>query len=148
MSGSNLFLIIFTGVWCLVGVIFLGVGFGLYRGAKRRNERLRARAEGTITEVVRRTHHASDGGSVSWYPIVAFEVDGRTISLESEDGGGRKRFYEGQRVGVLYDPDDPTCFRLEGRDALALVGKIFLGVGALCVAIGIDAVLVVRFLAR
>ena len=148
MSGSDLFLIIFTGVWCLVGVIFLGVGFGLYRGAKRREERLRARAEGTITEVTRRTRHTSDGRSVSWHPIVAFDVDGRTISLESSDGSGRKRYYEGQRVGVLYDPDDPTCFRLEGRDTLALLGKIFLGVGALCVAIGLDAVLVVKCLVR
>ena len=38
--------------------------------------------------------------------------------------------------------------RLEGRDTLALLGKIFLGVGALCVAIGLDAVLVVKCLVR
>lgn len=148
MSGETLFLIIFTGVWCLVGVIFLGVGLGLYRGAKRREERLRARTDGVIVEVARHVRGSSDSRSVSWHPIVEFEVDGHTVSLESEGGDWRKRFYEGQHVGVLYDPDDPSCFRLEGRDIQAFVGKIFLGVGALCVAIGVDAVLIVKFLIR
>ena len=69
--------------------------------------------------------------------VVEFEADGRRISLESDEGGGRKRFYEGQRVGVLYDPDDPTCFRLEGRSTTRLVGNIFLTVGLGCFAIGV-----------
>ncbi len=137
VADSRLFVLIFTGVWCLVGVVFLCVGVGLRRSFLKKEERLRARAPGTITEVVRRVHHGSDGDSVSWYPIVEFEAEGRTISLECGDGGGRKTFREGQCVDVLYDPDDPSCFRLEGRSTTRLVGNIFLAVGLGCVAIGV-----------
>ena len=144
MPDRGLFTLIFTGVWCLVGVIFLAVGFGLRRSFLRREERLRARATGTVTEVVRRVDHSSDGGSASWYPIVSFEADGRAISLESDAGGGRKRFYEGQSVEVLYDPDDPSRFMLEGHDPTRLVGRVFLGVGLGCVAIGLVAALLVN----
>ena len=144
MTDSGLFTLIFTGVWCLVGLVFIAVGIGLRRSFARREERLRTRATGTITEVVRRVSHGSDGESVSWYPIVDFEADGRRISLESDEGGGRKRFYEGQAVEVLYDPDDPACFRLEGRSATLLLGNIFLAIGLGCVAIGIAAALIVN----
>lgn len=137
MANSGMFTLIFTGTWCLLGVIFLAVGFGMRRSALRKAERLRARATGTVTEVVRRYSHTSDGDSPAWYPIVEFEVDGRKISLESSDGGGRKRFYEGQSVQVLYDPDDPSAFQLEGYDNVGLVGKVFFWVGLACIAIGL-----------
>ena len=148
MFDRGLFTLIFTGVWCLVGVIFLAVSFGLHRSCLRREERLRARATGTIAEVVRRVSHSSDGASASWYPIVEFEADGHTVSLESSDGGGRKRFYAGQSVEVLYDPDDPSCFCIEGFDTLRLVSHVFLGVGLGCVAIGLVVALIVNTVSR
>lgn len=144
MADGALFTLIFTGVWCLVGLVFIGVGIGLRRSFYRREERLRARAPGTVTEVVRRVSHSRDGGSVSWYPIVDFEAEGQRISLEWDEGGGRKRFYEGQAVEVLYDPDDPSCFRLEGHGATRLLGNVFLAVGLGCVAIGVVAALIVN----
>ncbi len=144
MTDRGLFTLIFTGIWCLVGVIFLCVGCGLRRSFLRREERLRARTTGRVAEVVRRESRSSDGASIAWYPIIEFEVDGHTISLESGDGGGRKRFYEGQSVEVLYDPDDPSCFRLEGVDTTNLVGKIFIAIGLASVAIGVIAALIVN----
>ena len=132
MTDTGLFTLIFTGVWCLVGAIFLAVGFGLRAAFRRREERMRARATGTVTEVVRR----ASNDSATFYPIVEFEADGRRISLESSDGGGRKRFYEGQSVEVLYDPDDPSQFMLDGFSTQALVGKIFLIIGLVSVAVG------------
>ena len=135
MSHNTEFILLFTGIWCLVGGIFLAVGIGLRRSFDRREERLRARATGTVEEVVRRASR----DSASFYPIVAFEYEGRTISLESDAGGGRKKYYPGQRVEVLYDPDDPTCFRLENDGGTRLIGNIFLAVGLGCAAIGVVA---------
>ena len=139
MTDTRLFTLLFTGTWCLVGAIFLCVGIGLRRSFARREERLRARAEGVVAEIVRRERRDSDGRGVSWYPIVEFEADVRKISLECGDGGGRKTFYEGQRVEVLYDPDDPSVFRIEGHGTTRLLGNIFLAVGLVCVAIGVIA---------
>ena len=142
MFNPVLFTVLFTGIWCLVGVIFLAIGVGMRRSFVRKEERLRGRAEGRVVEVVRREHHSSRGDSVSWYPIVEFEVDGRKVSLECDEGG-RKRHYEGQRVEVLYDPDDPATFRLEGASVTRLLGKIFLAVGIGCIAIGLISALVI-----
>ena len=143
----GLFTLIFTGTWCLLGVIFLCVGIGLRRSAARRDERLRARAQGTVTEVVRRVGGSYGKSGPAWYPIVDFNADGRTVSLECAEGGGRKSFYEGQSVEVLYDPDDPSCFRLDGRDTLALVGRVFFWIGLACVAVGAGVGLLVNRLA-
>ena len=143
MADMSLFTLIFTGVWCLVGFVFLGVGIALRRSFYRREARLRARTSGVVTEVVRREDRSSNGVSVSWYPIVDFEVDGHRVSLEG-DGTVRKRFYDGQSVEVLYDPDDPSCFRLEGGDASRLTGSIFLAVGLVCVAVGAIVALLVN----
>jgi len=137
MTDTGMFTLIFTGIWCLVGAIFLAVGVGLRRAAQRKEDRLRARTTGTVTEVVRRYSHSDGGDTPVWYPIVEFEAEGRRISLESGDGGGRKRFYEGQRVEVLFDPDDPSCFQLEGFNSVGLVGKIFLWIGLGSIAIGL-----------
>ena len=146
MTDTGVFTLVFTGIWCLVGAIFVAVALALRRALLRREERLRARTSGTVTEVVRRYSHSDGGDTPAWYPIVEFEADGRRISLESSDGGGRKRFYEGQRVEVLYDPDDPSCFQLEGFSSIGLLSRIFLGVGLASIAIGIIVGLLVNFL--
>ncbi len=140
MFDRGLFTLIFTGIWCLVGAIFLFIGLWLRRSAQNREDRLRARTGGTVTELVRR----GGANGAGWYPIVEFEADGRKLSLESRDGGGIKRFYEGQRVEVLYDPDDPACFQLEGMNTLRLVGTVFVWVGLVSIAIGLIAAVIVN----
>ena len=139
MGETGWFIVMFSGIWCLVGIIFLCVGIGLTRSFNRKEERLRARASGTVTEIVRR----ASGDSASFYPIVAFDYEGRRIELESTSGGGRRRYYEGQAVEVLYDPDDPACFRLENDGSGRLVGRVMLAVGLGCVAIGVIAAVVI-----
>ena len=44
MSGSTMFVLIFSGTWGLIGLIFLAVGFALRGAALRKAERRRARA--------------------------------------------------------------------------------------------------------
>lgn len=140
MFDVKMFTLVFTGIWCLVGVIFLCVGLAMRKSALNREERLRARTSGTVIEVVR--HGGANGAG--WFPIVEFEADGRRISLESRDGSGARRFYEGQAVEVLYDPDDPACFQLEGMNTVRLVGTIFTWVGLGSIAVGLIAALIVN----
>lgn len=147
MMNIDLFVLLFTGIWCFIGLVFFCVGAGLRRAYSRREERLRARAEGVVTEVVRKVSHGSEGESVGWYPIVEFTVDGRRVSLQSGVDSGRRQYFEGQTVEVLYDPDDPFVFRLEGEDTFKLLGTIFLAVGLGCIAIGLAVGLAVRHFA-
>ena len=135
MRDTTLFIVMFTGIWCFVGLIFLIIGIAFRRSYARREERLRGYADGTVTEVVRRKSRDTS----YFYPIVSFEYEGRTISLESNVGGGQKKYYEGQKVDVLFDPDDPSVFRLGNDTGTRLLGNIFLAVGLGCIAISIVA---------
>ena len=136
MSDQGLFVVFFSGTWGLVGAIFLAVGIALRRSALRKAERRRARASGTVVEVARHVSHSDSSTSVSWNPVVEFEYEGRRVTLESEDGVSRRKYYEGQSVEVLYDPDDPSCFGIEGNDSQRLLYRVMLGVGAGCFAVG------------
>lgn len=145
MSGNAMFILIFSGIWCTLGVVFLCVALGLRRSFERKEERMRGRAPGVVTEVIRRGTNGRYT-TVTFHPIVEFEADGKRISLECSDGGGRKSFYEGQNVEVLYDPDDPTRFRVEGFSDTQVTSKVFLAVGLGCIGIGIVVGLLVGLL--
>ncbi len=139
------FIVIFTGVWCLVGAVFLAIGIGMGRSRARREERLRDRADGVILEMIRHTESRHDGETTtSWRPLVEFDCEGRRISLEG-DAVGRKKYYEGQRVRVRFDPDDPSVFCIEGDDPIRLLSRIFTAVGAACIVIGLAAAVVVHW---
>ena len=69
MNDTTLFIVMFTGIWCFVGLIFLIIGIAFKRSFERREERLRGHAEGTVTEVVRRRSRDTS----SFYPIDSFE---------------------------------------------------------------------------
>ena len=139
MSDAGMFFAIFCGVWFVIGVVFLAVGLGLRRSWTHREDNLRGRAEGTVLEVIRHESHTSDGTSVSWCPLVEFDFEGRRISLETKESVSRKKYYEGQRVNVLYDPDDPSAFRIEGETGGRTVYRVFTAVGAGCLAMALIA---------
>ncbi len=146
MSDTGLFILIFSGVWGLLGLVFLAVGIALRRSALRKAERRRARASGTVVELARHVSHSDGRTSVSWNPVVEFEYEGRRVTLESEDGVSRRQYYEGQSVEVLYDPDDPACFGIEGNQTQRRVYRVMLGIGAGCVAVAVVAALLVQIL--
>ena len=144
MDWETGFIIILTGIWCLVGAIFLAIGIGIGRSGRNREERLREQTDGVILEMIRHTESHRDGTTTSWHPLVEFDCEGRRVSLEGESVS-RKRYYEGQQVRVYYDPDDPSCFRIGNDDPSRLLGRIFTAVGAVCIVIGLAAAVLVRW---
>ena len=145
MSGIAVFFGIFCGVWAIIGIVFLAVGLGLRRSWVNQGERLRGRADGTVLEVIRHDTHSYRSTSTSWNPLVEFDYEGRRISLEAKDGVSRKKYYEGQRVTVLYDPDDPASFRIEGDETGRTLYRVFTAVGAACLAVALIAAAVGLF---
>jgi hypothetical protein len=100
-----------VNVFALVAVLGLLLGLSLvilsvviqvkqyiFRGRARR-------ARGEVVEIV----EASSGpGRRLKYPVVEFETErGRTVEFESSVGSNPSLYRVGQRVSVLYDPDEP-----------------------------------------
>jgi hypothetical protein len=80
-------------------------------------------ATGTVVELSR----SSDSeGTVTFHPVVRFTTaEGRTVEFVSSTGSSPPDHSAGDRVEVLYDPDDPQDARLTGFFDLWLLPLVF-----------------------
>ena len=70
------------------------------------------RTDGTVVDLSR---SKDSEGSVTFSPVVSFTTaEGRTVEFVSSSGSSSPSHSEGDRVEVLYDPDDPNDARLSG----------------------------------
>ncbi|MGH3116925.1 MAG: DUF3592 domain-containing protein [Gaiellales bacterium] len=98
------------GLFLVLGVVFLVVAavtlvltLRFVAGAER--------ATGTVIDLSRET---DSEGEVVFYPVVSFTTaEGRTLEFRSSSGSSFPP-QPGDRVEVLYDPDDPKDARLSG----------------------------------
>ena len=146
MSDTGLFTLIFTGVWCTVGIAFLGIGFFLRSRGVQNRERLRARAEATVVDFIDHFGTYHNHPTHSRNPVVEFDYEGRTISVECMEGLGPRSFYEGQRVELLYDPDDPSFVRMAGFQPEAKLGTVFVVIGTASIVLGITAAAIINMI--
>ena len=144
MEEMRLFRLIFTGVWCLVGVIFFLLGFLLRRMDQKKRLRCSAMTTATVVDYERRHSHQSH--SSSWYPVLRYYANGWREGV-SNCGTGRPRYEVGSTVTVFYDPETPGSFYIEGDKVLKLVSTVFLIVGVAALAIGLAAGILVTLFA-
>jgi hypothetical protein len=131
-------------VFALAGVgLFLSGLFGLLRRMRARH-RLR-QVEGEIVRIeVRQQHGGSDGPRTMYfhYPEIRFRSEERgdeTFLSEMGVGASTSTYAEGQKIGVLYDPDGKippmidSWSSLWGPSLVQMVsGPVFVG-GALLI---------------
>ena len=112
MDDRLLFFLVLFPLLSVSGIALVWIGLRGVRKARRQEEQERARASGTVVEMVK---HFSlrRGKPSSWHPVVEFTVDGQTLRYESPDGYWLDQFKVGECVDVLYDADDPSRFHLE-----------------------------------
>lgn len=123
-----------------LGLLFVWIGLRNRRAVRAFKARA-LRSSGVVTELRRRYHRSSSGDgpdSPVFHPVVRFGLpDGREVEAESRSGSNPAPAKAGATVEVLYDPEDPTSFRVEGFWAdgtlvnvgLAIFGLVFAGIG-------------------
>ena len=118
--------------------MFLGAGgLGLiWTGAagivkvRRQVRTERARAAGVVVGLVRHAPRRR-GGAASWHPVVEFRAGARTCRFEDGTGYRKDEFAVGERVDVLFDPDDPVRFHLDKLFDVGCAGdRTMIAVGA------------------
>ncbi|GAA0593621.1 DUF3592 domain-containing protein [Streptomyces crystallinus] len=126
-----------------IGTVFLSFGiYGLRRARALRRNGVTARAR-----IVRHEVGRSDEGGTFYYPVVAWTArDGRTCEYASRFGRGSVRggFGVGSHAVVLYDPEAPDRFTIQGWDMKG-VELLFTVVGAVFTT-GTLTVLLIRLL--
>lgn len=141
-----LFVSIFTGVWCLIGVIFLAIGWGMRRSRQRRLARCTERTQGTVIDLVRRVGGSGGSYHASWHPVFSYFVGEQQAIQESNYGASSARFMIGQPVTVYYDPRDPSVYIVQEEKLGGLLARVFLLAGAAAVLIGVAVGLCVWYL--
>lgn len=142
VQDKMIFVLVFTGTWCLVGVVFLAVG-GMLACLHRRKQRLCSeRVWGQVVDIL--PVYGKEGG-MTLAPLVEYATPLGMMRQRSAVSSGNCPYAVGQTVAVWYDPAQPSRWYLEGEKVSRMLSRIFLGVGAgavlLGVAVGVSVVL-------
>ena len=138
---AQLFTMIFSGTFGLLGLIFLLVGLAISASINRKRSQCTAYAEGTVSTM------QTQFGASGLRAVYSFQIDGKPMQYVSSYSGNNNLLI-GQSVGVYYDPQSIGRVYIE-EDArqmrnftrvFIILGGVFLGV-ALVVAVVLLGVL-------
>lgn len=136
ISFLQMFTIIFSGTFGLMGLIFLLVGIAFDVSMNRKRSRCTAYAEGTVCAM------QSQFGSNGLRAVYSFSIDGKPMQYVS-NYSGTNNLLVGQSVNVYYDPAQIGCVYIE-EDArqmktftrvFTILGGVFLAVALIVAAV-------------
>lgn len=142
LSFAQLFTIIFSGTFGLMGLIFALIGVIFNFSINKKRSLCTAYTEGTVSAM------QSQFGSTALRAVYSFSIDGKPLQYVSNYAGMNSNLLVGQSVGVYYDPqnigrvyieEDARQFRSFSR-VFVILGIVFFFV-ALIVAVVLLGVL-------
>ena len=146
MDDRFLLFLVLSPLLSVGGIALVVIGLSGIRKARGQAERERARASGTVVDMVKRHSLGRGRPLTAWHPVLEFRAGGQTLRHESREGYWPGQFTVGERVEILYDADDPSRFHLEKLFEGHVTGcRITVRVGILWVVLaGVAAWLVSR----
>jgi hypothetical protein len=99
ISFVQLFTMIFSGTFGLLGLIFLAVGTGFYIAMNKKRSLCTAYTEGTVSAM------QTQFGSSGLRAVYSFAIDGKPLQYVS-NYAGTSNLLVGQSVEVYYDPNN------------------------------------------
>ena len=144
MHNILMFVIIFSGIWALIGFIFLIIGIAIHNNRKKKEINCTSMTYGKVTDIVRHQSYDSDGGySSSWHPVFEYNIGKLKFIKESIYGSFQSKYAIGQDIEVYYNPEDYNEYYIAGDTLLKTLATIFtiVGIGAISIAI-ISAIII------
>lgn len=116
----------------------LGLGLAFLAGSVSlhlRRRRFRARARSVEAEVVSIEQH-EERGRTRYRPVFRFVTwQAETVEAHMPTSSSRPPFEEGEKIRILYDPEDPARILAPGsrvgEPVLAIAGLLFVAAAAL-----------------
>ena len=138
---AQLFTWIFSGTFGIIGLTFLGVGFGVRASQNHKRSLCSASVEGTVSA------YQSSFGSTGVRAVYSFSIDGKPYQYVSSYSGSTSLlvgqtvtvYYDPQNIGRIYIEEDARQMKTISR-VFIILGGVFLGV-ALAVAVALLGVL-------
>lgn len=134
MEDTFIIMMLISLLMLLLGVIFLGISFGMRHSEKKKYKVCISHTTGTVIDIERHTSSAVSDGvpTTAWYPVFEYSVGGHSIKKRSNYGEARDSYYIGQKVNVYYNPDNYAQFHVAEQNISQII-KIFFGVGMVLV---------------
>lgn len=144
MSDMLTFVITFSGVFILVGAIFLIIGIAMFNNRKKKERNCTLMTHGKVTDMVRRKSYDRDGEyTLSWYPVVEYNVGELKFTKESPYGSYQPKYTIGQDIEVYYNPEDNNEYYIAGDGLPKTLATIFIVVGIVAISIAIISAILI-----
>lgn len=148
MDNKLMFIIIFSGIWGLIGIIFFMIGIGILRNRKKKEINCTSKTYGKVKDIVRQRNYDLDNdySTYSWYPIFEYNIGELKFVKQSSYGSSTTKYVIGQDVEIYYNPDDYNDYYIAGESLPRTLGKIFTIVGVVAIIIAIFVAVFILFI--
>ena len=138
MNDTLMFVIIFSGIWGLIGIIFSIIGIVMLKNRKSKEINCTSKVYGKVKDIVRHQSYDSHGGySYSWRPVFEYNIGELKFIKESSYGSSQSKYAIGQNVEIYYNPEDYNEYYVVGDTLPKTLGTIFTIVGIIAIIISI-----------
>lgn len=136
--------VIFLSLLVFWGLIFLFIGIGISSNMKKKTKQCTVITSATVLRNLQEKYRDIDHNTTyTFHPVLEYFVNEGRIEAKYTIGTAKVKYIEGQKVNILYNPNKPTMFYIEGDKSQNLIGKIFKIVGIICICTAIVSGIIV-----
>ena len=144
MNDKLMFVIIFSGTFTLLGLIFIIIGIGIHINKKKKEISCTSMTYGKVTDLVRRqNYNGNEGYSSSWHPVFEYNVGERKFIKEYPYGSSQTKYAIGQNVEVYFNPENYHEYYIAGDTLPKTLSTIFTIVGIVAIFIAVISAILV-----
>ncbi|MBQ9279741.1 MAG: DUF3592 domain-containing protein [Clostridia bacterium] len=129
----------------IVGAVFLALGIFMLNQSNALKERCTEEASGTVVQMVEEISSDPDSTDYTYYPVVEYQAGDQTVSKKSSIGSNPSPYQVGDKVEVLYNPDEVEEFIIVGEDTGKIFQIIFIVIGAVILVVSLGKILLAVF---
>ena len=119
----------------LAGIIFIAGGIFIYIHSEHLKKVCTTSTQATIVDFKQEIDDESN--NVSYFPIIEYEVNGKKYNKTHSTSDSMHKYSVGQKINILYNPDNPDEYYIEGDGSDNIVSFICFGVGGIVSFLGI-----------
>lgn len=123
----------------LFGIFFVAIGVFLLAKENDIAKKCTEPTLGTVVKIEESESYDSESGEYkyTYYPVIQYETKEQTVIKKYNLGTSRSKYSIGDKVNILYNPNNVEEYTIEGDSSLKLFGIIFIVAGALVTVFGI-----------
>lgn len=137
MSDTLMFVIMFSGTFILVGIVFFIIGIVKLNNIKKKEINCTSTTYGKVIDIVRSQSYDGDSGSSCLHPVFEYKIGELKFIKQSVYGSYRSKYTIGEDVKIYYNPENYDEYYIAGDSLPKIWATIttIMGIGAIMIAI-------------